>query len=93
MAPSIAARRVDGVQGARCPKGSAEMAALSRGTNLIWGVGMPRDSKGLGCRSYPCSWAAPDMTFLRVHRPMGLTSRCHSTRCGRDDGHSRAANR
>ena len=24
-----AARRVDGVQGARCPKGSAEMAALS----------------------------------------------------------------
>ena len=29
MAPSIAARRVDGVQGARCPKGSAEMAALS----------------------------------------------------------------
>ena len=37
MAPSIAARRVDGVQGARCPKGSAEMAALSRGTNLIWG--------------------------------------------------------
>ena len=29
MALSIAARRVDGVQGARCPKGSAEMAALS----------------------------------------------------------------
>ena len=37
LVPGMAARRVDGVQGARCPKGSAEMAALSRGTNLIWG--------------------------------------------------------
>ena len=29
LLPGMAARRVDGVQGARCPKGSAEMAALS----------------------------------------------------------------
>ena len=45
MAPSIAARRVDGVQGARCPKGSAREAALSVPRARTFESNLPSDEE------------------------------------------------
>ena len=46
MAPSIAARRVDGVQGARCPKGSArEMERCPRGEPVLSTALLPPDEE------------------------------------------------
>ena len=56
MAPSIAARRVDGVQGASCPKGSAErwQRCLSREPVLSKAICRPtRSAEGTGGHAAP----------------------------------------